>query len=246
MLNPSGEVMKSIPQIALVVPTVHDWIPEETAEMYPGVNFIAKGVGVRALTPDGYDSAFHAILPAAEELARNNRLDALMIIGTSLTFYRGFQAHEELLARLRDTGLPIGTMSSAIVEGLRAVGAKRITVATAYNEDVNRRLEDFLVRCGFEVLAIEGFGIENFNSVSSVSGNAITELAVRVNDNAPDADAMLISCGGLKTLQLTAPLEAKIGKPVVSSMPAALWSAVRLIGQSGALAGYGELFEMHG
>lgn len=239
-------MMKSIPNVALVVPTVHDWIPEETAEMYPGVNFIAKGVGVRALTPDGYDSAFHAILPAAQELARNNRLDALMVIGTSLTFYRGFQAHEELLARLRETGLPIGTMSSAIVDGLRAVGAKRITVATAYNEEVNGRLEDFLVRCGFEVLAIEGFGIVNFNSVSSVSGDAITELAVMVNDKAADADAMLISCGGLRTLQLTVPLEAKIGKPVVSSMPAALWSAVRLIGQNGSLRRHGKLFERIG
>jgi arylmalonate decarboxylase len=236
--------MKSDRTVALVVPTMEDTVPAEAAVMYPGVKFIAKGVGVRALNPEGYDQAFHAILPAAQELARNNRLDALMVFGTSLTFYRGHEAHDELLARLRDIGLPVGTMSSAIVEGLRAINARRITVATAYTDKVNRRLEDFLVHCGFEVLAIEGFGIEKFNSVASVGGDEIMDLAVRVNDRAPHADGMLISCGGLKTLDISARLEEKIGKPIVSSMPAALWSAVRLIGESGALTGHGRLFEV--
>ena len=56
--------------------------------MYPGVRFIPRGVGVRALTPEGYEPAWNAILPAAEHLAAQG-VDAIMVIGTSLTFYRG-------------------------------------------------------------------------------------------------------------------------------------------------------------
>src|SRR5215213_5914148 len=101
--------MKPKRTVGLVVPTAEDAVPLEAAEMYPDVHFIAKGVGVRALNPEGYDAAFQAIVPAAQELARNNKLDALMVFGTSLTFYRGYDAHEELLARVRRIGLPTGT-----------------------------------------------------------------------------------------------------------------------------------------
>src|SRR5215470_11740520 len=62
-------------------------------------------VGVRALTPEGYDPAMAAILPAAEHLAKQN-VDAIMVIGTSLTFYKGADVHRRLLAQLRAaTGL---------------------------------------------------------------------------------------------------------------------------------------------
>jgi arylmalonate decarboxylase len=127
--------------------------------MYPGVEFIARGVGVRSLTPGGYDSAWDGIVPAADHLAAQG-VDAIMVIGTSLTFYRGAGAHEKLLEDLRRrTGLPVSTMSQAVVDGLRQLGARRIAVATAYADDVNNRLAAFLKAVGFEVLALEGFGL---------------------------------------------------------------------------------------
>ena len=102
--------------IGLVVPFASDTVPEEGLQMYPGVRFVARGVGVRSLTPTGYDSAWEGILPAAEYLAGLG-VDAVMVIGTSLTFYRGPDAHEELMAKLRAaTGLPVSTMSQAVVE----------------------------------------------------------------------------------------------------------------------------------
>ena len=90
-------------------------------------------------------------------------VDAIMVIGTSLTFYRGYEAHQQLLEQLRqETGLPVSTMSEAVVDGLRSVGARRIAVATAYADVVNDRLADFLRTSGFEVIALKGFGIFDF------------------------------------------------------------------------------------
>src|SRR5258708_25638750 len=89
-------------------------------QMYPGVRFVARGVGVRSLTPTGYDSAWEGILPAAEHLAVLG-VDAVMVIGTSLTFYRGADAHEELMAKLRAaTGRPVSTISHAVGARLRS------------------------------------------------------------------------------------------------------------------------------
>src|SRR5947209_1382826 len=97
--------------IGLVVPFAEDKIPDEGLQMYPNMRFIARGVGVRSLTPEGYAAAFDAIPAAADYLVAQG-VDAIMVIGTSLTFYRGPAEHDRLLERLRaSTGLPVSTMS---------------------------------------------------------------------------------------------------------------------------------------
>ena len=229
--------------IGLVVPFSTDKVPDEGPVMYPGVRFIPRAVGVRALTPAGYDAAWNAILPAAKALAKE-AVDAIMVIGTSLTFYRGYQAHQQLLEQLRtETGLPVSTMSEAVVDGLRSVGAKRIAVATAYADEVNNRLADFLKASGFEVLALEGFGLFGFGEPGNKSQQEIVELSGKAIKAAGQVDAVLISCGGLLTLGCAAPIEQRHGVPVVTSTQSAFWKAMRLAGDSGHVSGRGRMLE---
>ena len=228
-------------RIGLVVPFAADRVPAEGPMMYPEVTFIARGVGVRALTPEGYDAAFEAIVPAAKELAKQD-LDAIMVIGTSLTFYRGYEAHQQLLERLRaETGLPVSTMTEAVVDGLRSVGATRVAVATAYSDLVNDRLADFLRRSGFEVAAMQGFGLTGFGDAANQSEQDIIDLSAKAIEEAQAADAVLISCGGLKTLGCAVPLEQRHGIPVVTSTQSAFWKALRLAGRDGRIADRGRM-----
>ena len=204
--------------IGLVVPFSTDKVPDEGPMMYPGVKFIPRAVGVRALTPEGYDAAWNGILPAARQLAKEG-VDAIMVIGTSLTFYRGYEAHQELLEQLgRETGLPVSTMTEAVVDGLRSVGAKRIAVATAYADEVNNRLADFLRRSGFEVLALEGFGLFGFGEPGKKSEQDIIELSSKAIEEAGGADAVLISWAACS--RLAAPSRSRSGM-------AFRWSPVR-------------------
>jgi len=229
--------------IGLVVPFAEDKVPLEGPIMYPGVRFIPRGVGVQALTPEGYEPAWNAIIPAAEYLAGQG-VDAIMVIGTSLTFYRGPEAHRNLLEELRQrTGLPVSTMSQAIIDGLREVGAGRVAVATAYSDPVNRRLRDLLRAADIEVLALECFDLLEFGGPSKKSEADIIALSGRAVDQASGAEGILISCGGLRTLGVAKPLEAHHDIPVVSSATAAFWAAMRLVGESGRIEGYGRLFE---
>jgi arylmalonate decarboxylase len=228
-------------RIGLVVPFATDRVPPEGPMMYPDVTFIPRGVGVRALTPEGYDAAWDAILPAAKELAKRD-VDAIMVIGTSLTFYRGYEAHQKLLEQLRaETGLPVSTMTDAVVEGLRSVGAKRVAVATAYSDLVNDRLADFLRHSGFEVLSMRGFGLTGFGDAANQSEQDILDLSSKAIDEAKTADAVLISCGGLKTLGCAVPIEQRHGIPVVTSTQSAFWKALRLTGESGHLSDRGRM-----
>lgn len=231
------------PTIGLVVPFAEDKVPAEGPVMYPDVTFVPRGVGVRALRPEGYDPAMAAIVPAAEHLARQD-VDAIMVIDTSLTFYKGAAVHRRLLDQLRAaTGLPVSTMSQAVVDGLRAVGARKVAVATAYDGEVNRRLKEFLTDEDFSVGAINGFGITDFGGPARMGEQEILDLGGRVCEDAGEPEGLLISCGGLRTLGVAKPFEERHGIPVVSSTQAAFWAAMRLVGESGQLAGYGRMLE---
>ncbi|HXW62796.1 MAG TPA: hypothetical protein VEJ45_09365 [Candidatus Acidoferrales bacterium] len=230
------------PVLGMIFPPADTPVPPEAERMYPsGVRFLAVGVGLERMTPEGYDHVVDRIVPAAEQL-RAEGANAICVMGTSLTFYKGAAFNQQLQERIgRATGLPAITMSTAIVEGLRAVGGHRLAVATAYNQEVNQRLYAFLAESGFALLAIEGMGIERFEDRSPVTEEELLEFTTSVWSEAPKADAILISCGALKTLEILAPLEQRSGVPVVSSLPHALWAGVRLLGLSGRVAGYGTL-----
>ena len=104
--------------------------------LYPsGVRFLAEGVGLQKMTADEYDRVFGRILPAAEKLAKEGS-NAISVMGTSLTFYKGAEYEHQLKVNVtKATGLPSTTMSTGIVEGLKALNARRVAVATAYDED---------------------------------------------------------------------------------------------------------------
>jgi arylmalonate decarboxylase len=235
--------MPEHPTIGLVVPFATDDLPIEAPLMYPDVRFIPRGVGVRALTPEGYEPAWNGILPAAEELAKQG-VDAIMVIGTSLTFFRGPEAHDRLLDELRKrTGLPVSTMSQAIIDGLREVGAKKVAVATAYTDIVNRRLKELLAAADIDVRSLKCFDLLDFGGPSKKTEADIIELSGNAVESADGAEGILISCGGLRTLGVAKPIEQRHGLPVVSSATAALWAAMRLVGESGRLPGHGRLLE---
>ncbi len=230
------------PVLGLIFPPANLPVPPEAKLMYPsGVRFLALGVGLERMTPEGYDHVVDRIVPAAGKLAAQGA-NAICVMGTSLTFYKGAAFNEQLKAKItKSTGLPSTTMSTGIVEGLKAVGAQRVAAATAYNNEVNARLRVFLDESGFEVVALKGMGIERFEDRPPVTQQELMTFSEGVRDSAPKADALLISCGALKTLQILAPLEKRCKVPVVSSLPHALWAGVRLLGLSGRAPGYGSL-----
>jgi arylmalonate decarboxylase len=229
-------------KIGLVVPFADDRVPDEGLKMYPGIDFVPHGTGVRSLTPEGYDAAVDKIVPAAENLARKG-VEAVMVIGTSLTFYRGPEFHDELLERVKKaTGLPCSTMSKAVADGLDAVGAKRVAVSTAYSKVVNDKLTEWLKWRGFQVDALESFGITDFNGGAvRKTEEEIIDLTAKACAEAPDANGVLISCGGLRTLNCAEPIEKRCGRPVVTSTQSAFWAALGLVGESGRISGYGRM-----
>ena len=225
------------PVLGLIFP-VERPVPEEGLAMYPdGVRFITSNLDLKTLTPDGYDAVLDDI-PAAARKLRAGGARAITLMGTSLSFFRGAGFNQKLTETIsRASGLPAVTMSTAVIEGLHAMKAKRLAVATAYNDEVNLRLRAFLDESGFEVLAMEGLGIVQIAGVDDVEPKDLLRFCISVFRTAPQVDGMLVSCGGLRTLEILAELERQTGVPVVSSTPHALRAGVRLLGLSGSQRG---------
>ena len=230
------------PLLGLIAPPADYPVPPEGLALYDStIRFTVVALGLKTMTPEGYDSVIDKIVPAAVELKKRGAA-AIDLLGTSLTFYRGAAFNEKLLDDIRKaTGLKATSMSTAVIDGLKTVGAKRIAVATAYNEEVNRRLRMFLTESGFEVMAMKGLGIEAIGDAGKVSQPELQKFSADVFKQAPKADALLVSCGGLRTLEILAPLEKDTRVPVVSSLPHALWAGMRLLGLKVKAPGYGRL-----
>jgi len=228
------------PVLGMIFPPANYPVPPEAHELYPkGVTFLAEGLAFHGMTIESYDEAVPRIVPAALKLKQRGAT-AISIMGTSLTFYKGAAFNQQLIDQVhRATALPATSMSSGIVDGLKVAGAKHVAVATAYTDTVNATLERFLKESGFDVTLIKGLNL--IRATNAVTQEKLFDFSAEVYAAAPKADTLLISCGGLKTIDLLVPLESKCKVPVVSSTPHALMNAVRLVGIDPRAKGFGSV-----
>ena len=243
-LGVSVQAAEPARKLGLIFPPAGRGVPEEGLALYGDrIEYLIENLGLETMTPEGYDAVLSRIAPAAEKLAARGA-EAVVIAGTSLTFYQGEAYNQEVTRLVREaTGLPVTTMSTAVIEGLKSVGATRVVAPTAYNEEVNARLRAFLTEHGFEVMAVQGLGVEAVGDINLVKQPELLEFCVKVAQSAPEADAVLVSCGGLRTLEILAPLESRTNLPAASSMPHALYYGAKLLGMDAQVAGYGRLIE---
>jgi arylmalonate decarboxylase len=234
------------PTIGLLVAPSAGRVPPEAPQLYgdSGVRFISQGLGVGEVSPSGFDAVEARILEKARLLERAGA-QAIILMGTSLTFYRGPAYTDDLRDEMSEvTGVPCTTMSHAIVESLRALGLRRLAVATSYIEELNLALRIYLEQLGFEVARVEGLGIRGIDKMRLVPPQTLTELACRATKLAGRPDGLLMACTGLNSLGLHAELEARLGIPMTSSAPAGLWHVMRLAGQPTDRPGFGRLFAL--
>ncbi len=133
---------------------------------------------------------------------------------------------------------------TGVVDALRELGAKNIVVGTPYLDEINTAEAEFLIAKGFNLLDIQGLnlttGIE-FGCVTPAYWKSFAQAIDR-----PDADALFLSCGGIRALEVVAEIEDLIGKPVITSNQAQFWSCLRRAGITDQLTGFGRIFSLPG
>jgi maleate cis-trans isomerase len=176
--------------------------------------------------------------PAAAKLLAHAKLNVILYGCTASGFLKGPEGDRQVRAEIEAAaGIPVANSSLAIVEALRALGATRVSLASPYAAWLNERLRVYLEADGFKVLAMQGLGTEAHSTISS---ERIKALVAEVDR--PEAQAIFISCSNFPTLDILEPLEAKHGKPIVTSNASGMWKMLRLLGDRRVIPGAGRLF----
>lgn len=134
------------------------------------------------------------------------------------------------------------TMVTGVIHALRALNVKKIAIATPYLDEINVAEAIYFESKGFEIVNIQGMNLIDDFDIASVSPAFIKEYAKSVD--APEAEAVFISCGALRSVEIIEELEKEIGKPVVTSNQAFIWDLLRLAGIEDKIDGYGKLFRI--
>jgi arylmalonate decarboxylase len=228
------------PVLGLIFPPEKYPIPPDARLLFPsGVEFIGNGVGLPGgMTIEGYEEAIPRVLPRASELAKQGA-NVISVFGSSLTFYKGAKFHDDLIGQVaKATGRPATTQSNGLLDGLRTANARRVAVATAYTDTVTERLKIFLQEYGFDVTFARGLGYERIPE-GAATHDILFKLSTDTYANSKKADALVVSCGALRTLELLVPVENVIQVPVISSTPHGLWHGVKMLGVNARVQGYG-------
>ena len=231
-------------KIGYVLLAMEQTIEKDVYNLTPpnvGVHF-TRAPMANIVTAETLEAMAGGLADAAALLLPDGDLDVVCYACTSGSLVIG---EDRVMAELQ-RGAPAArptTLITGVMRALRAVRAERIVVATPYLDDINTLEADYLGARGFDVLDIQGLLIENDSDMVRIVPDFIQAFAKSLDR--PDADAIFISCGALRSLDIVEALEAEVGKPVIASNQAMIWDTLRLAGIDDSIDGYGRLLRDH-
>lgn len=229
-------------RIGLILPSSNTAMESEFFRTCPeGVSVHTTRVLIKGLTnPECLaEMASHAER-AAEEL--KTCLSDVMIYGcTSGSFLKGRAWEKQFCERLQQLAeRPVLTTADNCVQALRAIGKRKIAIGTPYIESLNRSAYQYFTEAGFEIVHMKGLGIEVSTNIGKTAPHAIYRLGREAM--APDAEALFLSCTGIRSIEIVQQPQDDLGIPVISSNLCNLWAALRMHGLHDRLEGLGDLF----
>ena len=206
-----------------------------------GVEAYATRIPMNAVaTPETLAELGDHLTEGARLLVPDGPLAAIGFSCTSGTVAVGAERAHALIAVGRP-GVPICTPVEAAVKALAALGVRRIALLTPYLDGPSRLIEGFFAEHGVEIVARASFKLDGDPDMNRVTGDCLIEAGRDLGCH-PDAEALFISCTGLRTRDVIEPLEAALGRPVVTSNQALAWDLARTAGVADRAPGRGRLF----
>ncbi|MEM8729348.1 MAG: Asp/Glu racemase [Pseudomonadota bacterium] len=177
------------------------------------------------------------------ELLQGVRPDVILYGCTSATLTHGPSFDRALAARIKsDSGAETVTAAGALVHAIETLGARKVGFASPYVPEINEMAVGFLGACGIEVVA----RADVTETLDNTGQGALSPDAVFALGCAADhaeAQAVVLSCTDMRSVEIVARLEARLGKPVVTSNQAMVFQAMQRAGLGDPLPGYGRLLD---
>ena len=176
---------------------------------------------------------------AASRIQPDTKPDVISYSCTSGSIVIGEDKIKEEIKKGAPYAIPM-TLVSGVVDALRELKVKNLVVGTPYLDEINTKEAEFLNNKGFSVLNMQGLNLTKGIEFGTVTPEYWIKFAQEINDES--ADAIFLSCGGIRSTEVIYQIEQKIGKPVITSNQAQMWSCLRRAGVEDKILGFGELF----
>ena len=228
--------------IGLISPNTTEDTLVDVYKIFPqGIRIEGRTLDVGKYTDDEFHRAELTFQSLVRDLARQS-LDFLMVTGELFLSYKGPGSDREILDLVKQiTPTPASTVLTAVTRGCRALGLKRVVMASPFPEDQDERLVQFLAHDGIEVVAFRGLGCPNANVIWDLPPETGYDLATSLLREYPDVDGVYLPCNKWRTVSVIERIERDRGKPVVTNTQAWTWEAMRAMGMHDPISGYGRL-----
>ncbi|RLG84813.1 MAG: maleate cis-trans isomerase [Thermoprotei archaeon] len=180
----------------------------------------------------------------AAEMLGEAGVDIIAFACTIGSLIGGHEWDRRLSERIEKVaGVRATTTSTEVVNALKTLGCRTLTVVTPYIEELNALEKRFLEHHGFQVLSIKGFNKRYDQDIARITPDEIRSLVREVDT--PQANCIFLSCTNMRSLEAIETLEKELGKPVISSNSATLWGCLKKLGYGRPIKGYGVLLEKY-
>ena len=187
-------------------------------------------------------------LERAARYLRETDLDLIVYACTAGTYHEGTWEYDRQVAKIIEhvSNLPCITAVQASIEALRKVGARRVSVAGPYGDKMLSRLKELLEKMAFEVISIEGEPEMKRRTHCAVIGNQDPEVILDFVPKSirPEADTVFLPGTAWRALEVVDTLEKTTAKTVVTVNQAFIWMALRKVGVTDPIQGFGRLLTM--
>ncbi|RJE81883.1 maleate cis-trans isomerase family protein [Paracoccus onubensis] len=172
---------------------------------------------------------------ASELLVPGVELQGIGFACTSAAAVLGPKVQEEIGGRA-----PVTTPAGAALRGFEALGVRRVALMTPYMQEASDLVGDHFAAHGVDVVSRRAMGHADDRDMALLPGDEVIRFALESDH--PDAEALFMSCTALPAVAVIEEIEAKLGKPVISSNQALFWAMLD-IAQVPA-TGVGQLFKV--
>lgn len=182
-----------------------------------------------------------SLVKGAQEIAAMD-VEATVWACTGGGFVYGWEGARRQVEWVRQaTGGPASSTSCAFVHALIRLRLPRVAIAATYPDEISQRFVEFLSEAGVSVVSVASHGIATAAEVAYLDPDEVLDFVIS-NDH-PRAEAVLVPDTALHSAHLIEPLEALLGKTVLTANQVSVWEGLRLAGRTEPRAtGPGMLF----
>jgi maleate isomerase len=222
-------------------PLAAEVFPFEFYKIVPeGVTLVLATLAVTRLSQDEVDRSYAMSVVAARAMAKAG-VDIVVLGGAPINLSRGDDEAGSLIRTLEaELGIPVSTSAWAQEKAARTLGSRKVVVAHPYGPAESARQSGYAERFGWKVLGCAGWG-STLPDLGRIPRDAALQMGRALMHEHSRADSIFFPSPHWPTIEAIAPLEREFGVTVMTALQAAVWDALRRVGITDRIDGYGRL-----